>query len=241
MARTAVVTGGTRGIGLCIARALKHQGATVVALYSANEESARQCHETDGLMTVHCDVRDFAQCQTAIETVEQRIGPVDILVNNAGIVRDAPLRRMTAEAWREVLDVNLTGAFNVTRQVIGGMETRGFGRIINISSINGQRGQYGQTNYAASKAGLIGFTKALAQECARFHVTVNAITPGYIQTDMLAGVPQDILESIKTTIPVGRFGQPEDIARCAAFLASDEASFITGATFAINGGQYMMG
>jgi acetoacetyl-CoA reductase len=239
--RIALVTGGARGIGLAIGRALKAQGARVAAFYSANEEAAQQCRDIDGFLALRCDVGDYDQCVAAVRAVEQQLGPIDILVNNAGITRDAGLHKMTPEAWNAVLRVNLTGAFNVTRQVIEGMRTRRFGRVINISSINGQKGQYGQTNYSAAKAGLIGFTKALALEGAKVGVTANAIAPGYIDTDMLAAVPSDIMEGIKAAIPLGRLGQPREIARCAAFLASDDASFVTGATFAVNGGQYLLG
>jgi acetoacetyl-CoA reductase len=239
--RVALVTGGTRGIGLAIGRALKAQGARVAVLYSANEEAAQHCRDIDGFLAVRCDVGDYDQCVAAVRAVEQQLGPVDILVNNAGITRDASLHKMTPEAWNAVLRVNLTGAFNVTRQVIEGMRARRFGRIISISSINGQKGQYGQANYSAAKAGLIGFTKALALEGAKVGVTANAIAPGYIDTDMLAAVPPDIMEGIKAAIPLGRLGHPDEIARCAAFLAGDDAGFVTGATFAINGGQYMLG
>jgi len=238
--RIALVTGGTRGIGLAIAHALRAQGASVAVVYNANEAAAQKCRD-EGFLAVKFDVGDFAQCQAAVREVETRLGGIDILVNNAGITRDATLHKMTPEAWNDVIRVDLTGAFNMTRQVIEGMRSRGFGRVINIASINGQKGQFGQTNYAAAKAGLIGFTKSLAQEGARAGVTANAIAPGYIATDMVAAVPPAVLDKIKSEIPVARLGQPEEIARCAAFLASDDAGFITGATFAINGGQYLLG
>jgi len=241
MSRTALVSGGTRGIGLAIARALKARGAKVAVLYVAREEEAQRCREADGFRAVRCDVGDFAQCGTAVKAIETDLGPVDILVNNAGITRDATLHHMTPEAWNEVIRVNLTGMFNLTRQVTDGMRKRGFGRIINISSVNGQRGQFGQTNYAASKAGVIGFTKALALEGAWAGVTVNAIAPGYIHTEMLSTLTPDLLDGIKATIPIGRLGEPQDVAACAAYLASEEAGYVTGATFAVNGGQYMMG
>jgi len=241
MTRTALVTGGTRGIGLAICQSLKAAGVQVTALYVANEVEAARCRDGLGLTVIKCDVGDFAQCEAAVRQAEQINGPTDILVNNAGVTRDATLHKMTPDQWNDVIRTDLTGLFNMTRQVIGGMRDRGFGRIINIASINGQKGQFGQTNYSAAKAGVIGFTKALALESAHKGVTVNAIAPGYIETAMVAGMSQDVLAAIKAEIPVGRLGRPEEIARCAAFLAGEDAGFITGATFAINGGQYLMG
>jgi acetoacetyl-CoA reductase len=194
-----------------------------------------------GIAVRKCDVGDFAQCKAAVEDIERQLGPVDILVNNAGITRDATMHKMTPEQWEDVIRVDLFSVFNMCRQVIEGMRARGFGRIVNISSINGQKGQFGQTNYCAAKAGIIGFTKALALETAAKGVIVNAIAPGYIETDMVAAVPAEILQTIKTGIPIGRLGRPEEIARCVSFLASDDAAFITGATLSANGGQYMVG
>ncbi len=241
MARTAIVTGGTRGIGLATCKALQADGVRVAALYIAPEEEAEQFRKTLGLTAVRCDVGDFAQCQAAVKAVEAALGPVDILVNNAGVTRDVSLHHMTPEQWSDVIRVDLTGVFNMTRNVIEGMRERAFGRIISISSINGQKGQFGQTNYCAAKAGIIGFTKALALEGARVGVTANAIAPGYVDTDMVAAVPATILEGIKAGIPVGRLGEPDEIARCVSFLASEKAGYITGATLAVNGGQYPMG
>jgi len=241
MARIAIVTGGTRGIGKAICRQLTADGCRIAALYVSNDKEADLCRNEFGIAVLKCDVGDFGQCQAAVEDVERRLGPVDILVNNAGMTRDAALHKMTPEQWSDVLRVDLFSVFNMCRQVIGGMRARGFGRIVNISSINGQKGQFGQTNYCAAKAGVIGFTKALALETAAKGVTVNAIAPGYIDTDMVAAVSAEILETIKAGIPVGRLGRPAEIARCVSFLASDEASFITGATLSANGGQYMTG
>ncbi len=241
MTRTAVVTGGTRGIGLAISKALKAAGMRVAALYVSNDEEAARCRDALGLAVIKCDVGDYAQCQAAIGQAEQIHGPVDILVNNAGVTRDFSLRKMTPDQWNQVIRVDLTGVFNMTRQVFEGMCGRGFGRIINISSINGQKGQFGQANYCAAKAGVIGFTKALAFEGARRGVTVNAVAPGYTETTMIAAVPEATLKAIEAEIPLGRLCQPDEVARCVAFLAGDEAAYITGATVAINGGQYMMG
>lgn len=240
MQRTAIVTGGTRGIGRAISRRLKAEGMRVAALYVRGEADAEAVRrEVD--LAIQCDVGDFAQSQAAVAEVERGLGPVDILVNNAGITRDAALHKMTFSQWDEVLRTDLYSVFNMSRQVIAGMRERGFGRIVNIASINGQKGQFGQTNYCAAKAGVIGFTKALALENARKGITVNAIAPGYIDTAMVAAVPADVLQAIKDSIPVGRLGQPEEIARCVTFLTSDDAGFITGATLAANGGQYMSG
>jgi acetoacetyl-CoA reductase len=241
MARVALVTGGTRGIGAAISVALRDKGCKVAANYAGNEEKARAFTEETGIPTFRWDVGDPEGCATGIAAVEEAVGPIDILVNNAGITRDAMLHKMTAEQWREVLRVDLDSMFYMTRPVIDGMRARNWGRIINISSINGQKGQMGQTNYSAAKAGVIGFTKALAQETARKGITVNCIAPGYIDTDMVAAVPEKVLESIVAAIPVGRLGQAEEIAHCVAFLADEKAGFITGATLTANGGQYIAG
>lgn len=239
MRRTAIVTGGTKGIGLAACRLLAGKDYRVAALWAHDAAAADACrHELD-VMTLQCDVGDFEACGAAVKAVEAELGPVDVLVNDAGVTRDATLRNMTREQWDEVLRVDLDSIFNMSRQVVEGMCARGFGRIINITSINGQKGQFGQTNYSAAKAGVIGFTKALAQETARKGVTVNAIAPGYIETGMVAAVPTDVMEQIVAGIPVGRLGQPDEVARCIAFLAAEEAGFITGSTLSINGGQYM--
>lgn len=239
MARVAVVTGGTRGIGAAICKALKEAGYEVAANYAGNEEAAKTFHDETGIPVYKWDVSDIEACAAGLKQIEADLGPVDVLVNNAGISRDAMFHRMTPEQWRAVIETNLNCLFNMCRPVIEGMRERGFGRIINISSINGQKGQMGQTNYCASKAGEIGFTKALAQESARKGVTVNAICPGYIGTDMVRAMPQEVLEkSILPHIPLGRLGDPEEVARCVVFLAADEAGFITGSTLTANGGQY---
>jgi acetoacetyl-CoA reductase len=238
MSKTALVTGGTRGIGRAIVERLKADGFKVAAGYAGNEEAAKACaHELD-VMIVKGNVGQFDDCARAVKEVEAELGPIDVLVNNAGITRDAMLHKMTPEQWNEVIYVNLASIFNMSRQVIEGMRARGFGRIINISSINGQKGQMGQTNYSAAKAGVIGFTKALAQETALKGITVNAIAPGYIDTEMVSAVPQAVLDKIVGAIPVGRLGKAEEIAACVAFLARDDAGFITGATITANGGQY---
>ncbi len=237
--RVALVTGGTRGIGAAIARALKEKGCKVAVTYHGNDERARAFTEETGIPAYKWDVADFDACQEGVARVEEDLGPIDILVNNAGITRDSTLVKMTRQMWEEVIDTNLGSCFNMAKAVFPGMRERRFGRIVNISSINGQAGQYGQVNYAAAKAGMIGFTKALALEGARYNVTVNAVAPGYIDTDMVAAVPQNILDKIIARIPVGRLGKPEEIARTVAFLTEDEAGFITGATIAVNGGQYM--
>jgi len=240
MARVAVVTGGTRGIGAAISRGLKAAGYKVAASYAGNEEAAKALHAETGIHVFKWDVADFAACKEGIAKVEADLGPIDILVNNAGITRDTTLHRMTPEQWHQVIETNLTSLFNMSRNVIEGMRARNFGRIINISSINGQKGQFGQSNYAAAKAGIIGFTKSVAQENASKGITVNAIAPGYIGTEMVRAVPEDVLKSkILPLIPVGRLGEPEEVARAAVFLASDEAGFITGSTLSVNGGQYM--
>ena len=239
MARVAIVTGGTRGIGEAISVALRDQGVTVAANYAGNEEKAREFSERTGIKTYKWDVSDYDACQEGVRQVESELGPVDVLVNNAGITRDATMKRMTRQAWDEVIDVNLGGCFNMAKAVFEGMQGRKFGRIVNIGSINGQAGQYGQVNYAAAKSGIHGFTKALAQEGARAGVTVNAIAPGYIDTEMVAAVPEDVLAKIIARIPVGRLGRAEEIARGVVFLCGEEAGFITGSTLSINGGQHM--
>ncbi len=240
MARVALVTGGTRGIGAAIAKALKAAGYKVAANYGGNDEAANKFKAETGIAVFKWDVSSFEACSAGIKQVETALGPVEVLVNNAGITRDATLHRMTPEQWSAVINTNLNSLFNMCRPLIEGMRGRKFGRIINISSINGQKGQIGQTNYSAAKAGEIGFTKALAQENAKLGVTVNAICPGYINTEMVQAVPKDVLEkSILPQIPVGRLGEPEDIARCVVFLASDDAGFITGSTMTVNGAQYL--
>ncbi len=238
--RVAIVTGGTRGIGRAIAIALKNAGYTVAASYSGNDEAAGAFKEETGISVYKFDVGDFDACASSIATIETDLGAVDVLVNNAGITRDTMLHKMTPEQWNAVINTNLNGLFNMTRNVIEGMRARGFGRIINISSINGQKGQMGQANYCASKAGDIGFTKAVAQENAFKGITVNAIAPGYIGTEMVRAVPEEVLNTkVIPQIPVGRLGEPEEIARCVVFLAADESGFITGSTLTANGGQYM--
>jgi acetoacetyl-CoA reductase len=241
MARVALVTGGTRGIGYAIVERLKADGFKVAAGYAGNEEAAKACADNLGVMIVKGNVGEFDDCQKAVADVEAELGPVDVLVNNAGITRDSMLHKMTAQQWNEVIFVNLASIFNMSRQVIEGMRERGYGRIINVSSINGQKGQMGQTNYSAAKAGVIGFTKALAQETANKGITVNCVAPGYIDTEMVSAVPQNVLDRIVAGIPVGRLGKAEEIAACVAFLAREDASFITGATLTVNGGQYMAG
>jgi len=241
MGRVALVTGGTRGIGYGIVERLKADGFQVAAGYAGNEAAAKACADQLGVMIVKGNVGEFEDCQRAVAEVEARLGPVDVLVNNAGITRDAMLHKMTPQQWNEVIFVNLASIFNMSRQVIEGMRERGYGRIINISSINGQKGQMGQTNYSAAKAGVIGFTKALAQETAAKGITVNCVAPGYIDTEMVSQVPQNVLDRIVAGIPVGRLGKAEEIAACVAFLAREDASFITGATLTVNGGQHMAG
>lgn len=240
MGRVAIVTGGTRGIGAAISKGLKDAGYSVAASYAGNDEAANKFKEETGISVYKWDVGDFDACSAGVARVEADLGPVDILVNNAGITRDGMFHKMTAEQWYAVINTNLNSLFNMTRQVWDGMRERGFGRVVNISSVNGQKGQMGQSNYSAAKAGEIGFTKALAQEGARKGVTVNAICPGYIGTEMVRAVPEKVLETIIGGIPVGRLGEPEEIARCVVFLASDESGFITGATLSANGGQYMV-
>jgi acetoacetyl-CoA reductase len=241
MPRVAVVTGGTRGIGAAISKALSAAGYKVAANYGGNDEAAQKFKAETGIAVYKWDVSSFEACSAGVKQVEADLGPIDVLVNNAGITRDTMFHRMTQEQWAEVINTNLGSLFNMCRPVIEGMRARKFGRIINISSINGQKGQIGQTNYSAAKAGEIGFTKALAQESAKGGITVNAICPGYIATDMVKAVPKDVLEkSILPLVPLGRLGEPEEVARCVVFLASDDASFITGSTLSANGGQYMV-
>jgi acetoacetyl-CoA reductase len=233
-----MVTGGTRGIGRAIAERLVADGFKVAVGYAGNEEAAKTCASELGVTVVKGNVGRYEDCVRAVKEVEDQLGPIEVLVNNAGITRDSMLHKMTPEQWNEVIYVNLASIFNMSRQVIEGMRTQGFGRIINISSINGQKGQMGQTNYSAAKAGVIGFTKALAQETAAKGITVNAIAPGYIDTEMVSAVPEAVLQKIVGNIPVGRLGKAEEIAACVAFLARDDAAFITGATITANGGQY---
>ena len=239
MARVAVVTGGTRGIGEAISVALKEAGYSVVASYAGNDKAAADFTETTGIPVKKFDVGDFEACQAAVRDIEAEVGPVEILVNNAGITRDGTMHRMSHDNWQAVIDTNLGSCFNMSRAVIDGMRNRGFGRIVNIGSINGQAGQYGQVNYAAAKSGIHGFTKALAQEGAAKGITVNAIAPGYINTDMVRAVPENVLEKIIAKIPVGRLGEADEIARAVLFLVADEGGFITGSTLSINGGQHM--
>ena len=239
MARVAIVTGGTRGIGEAISIALKDMGMEVAATYAGNEERAREFSDRTGIHTFKWDVADFDACQKGVAEVEAKLGPVDVLVNNAGITRDTTMKRMDHQKWQEVMDTNLGGCFNMAKAVFEGMVDRKYGRIVNIGSINGQAGQYGQVNYAAAKSGIHGFTKALAQEGARAGVTVNAIAPGYIDTDMVAAVPPDVLAKIVSKIPVNRLGQASEIARGVAFLVDENGGFVTGSTLSINGGQHM--
>tara|TARA_R110001592_G_scaffold363341_1_gene684420 strand:- start:40347 stop:41069 length:723 start_codon:yes stop_codon:yes gene_type:complete len=239
MYKVALVTGGTRGIGAAIAVELKEAGYNVVANYANSDESARAFSERTGIPTYKFDVSDFDACKANIEAIERDIGQVSILVNNAGITRDKTMHRMTPESWQAVLDTNLGSCFNLSRCVIEHMRENRFGRIINIGSVNGQAGQYGQVNYAAAKSGILGFTKALALESASHGITVNAIAPGYVDTDMVRNVPADVLEKIIAKIPVGRLGSAHDIARSVLFLVADDGGFITGSTLSINGGQHM--
>jgi acetoacetyl-CoA reductase len=239
MARVAVVTGGTRGIGEAISLALQEAGVTVAANYAGNEQKAQDFTSRTGIKSYRWDVSDYDACMAGVQQVEAELGPVDVLVNNAGITRDGTMKRMTRQAWDDVIDVNLGGCFNMAKAVFDGMTSRKFGRIVNIGSINGQAGQYGQVNYAAAKSGIHGFTKALAQEGARAGITVNAIAPGYIDTEMVAAVPEDVLGKIVARIPVGRLGRADEIARGVLFLCGEDAGFITGSTLSINGGQHM--
>jgi acetoacetyl-CoA reductase len=240
MGRVALVTGGTRGIGQAVSIALKAAGYSVAASYAGNDDAANKFKSETGIPVYKFDVSDFDACTSAIKQIEEAVGPIEVLVNNAGITRDRPLHKMARDDWDAVINTNLSSLFNMCRNVIDGMRNRGFGRIVNISSINGQKGQFGQTNYAAAKAGALGFTRALALETATKGVTVNAIAPGYIGTEMVRAVPENVLnEKILPLIPVGRLGEPEEIARCVVFLASDDAGFITGSTLSANGGQLM--
>jgi acetoacetyl-CoA reductase len=239
MARVAIVTGGTRGIGEAISIALRDMGMKVAATYAGNDERAREFTDRTGIAAYKWDVADHEACRDGVAKVEAELGPIDVLVNNAGITRDSTMKKQTFEQWKEVIDTNLGGCFNMAKAAFPGMVERGFGRIVNIGSINGQAGQYGQVNYAAAKSGIHGFTKALAQEGARAGVTVNAIAPGYIDTDMVAAVPQEVLGKIIAKIPVNRLGKAEEIARGVAFLVDDNAGFVTGSTLSINGGQHM--
>ncbi|WP_260291794.1 acetoacetyl-CoA reductase [Sedimenticola hydrogenitrophicus] len=239
MGRVALVTGGTRGIGEAICVAMKEHGYQVVANYGGNEQAAAGFTERTGIPAFKFDVSDFDQVASGIRAIESSTGPVEVLVNNAGITRDGTLHKMSFEQWDRVIQTNLASCFNTCRCVIEGMRQRNFGRIVNIGSVNGQAGQYGQVNYAAAKSGIHGFTKALALEGATKGITVNAIAPGYVETDMVRAVPEEVLQKIIRTIPVGRLGQPEDIARAVLFLVSDAAGFVTGSTLSINGGQHM--
>ena len=239
MSRVAVVTGGTRGIGRAIAEALHAAGYKVAATYAGNDDAARRCQQETGIRCFKFDVADYKSCEAGVKKIVEELGPIDILVNNAGITRDAVLHRMTPEQWGAVIATNLTSCFNMCRLVIEGMRERNFGRIVNIGSINGQAGQYGQVNYAAAKSGIHGFTKALAQEGAGKGITVNAVAPGYIDTDMVRAVPANVLEKIVAKIPVGRLGHASEIARTVLFLVGDDSGFITGSTMSVNGGQHM--
>ena len=239
MAGVAIVTGGTRGIGEAISVALQGAGLTVAANYAGNEERARAFSDRTGVRAFKWDVSDYGACQDGVRQVEAELGEVSVLVNNAGITRDTTMKRMDHQKWQEVIDTNLGGCFNMAKAVWDGMTSRSYGRIVNIGSINGQAGQYGQVNYAAAKSGIHGFTKALAQEGARSGITVNAIAPGYIDTDMVAAVPEDVLGKIVARIPVGRLGRADEIARGVAFLVDENAGFVTGSTLSINGGQHM--
>ncbi|MDF2901796.1 MAG: beta-ketoacyl-ACP reductase [Phenylobacterium sp.] len=241
MGRVAFVTGGTRGIGRAICERLKNDGFKVAAGYSGNEDAASACASELGVMVVKGNVGNFEDCRRAVEAVTAELGPIEVLVNNAGITRDGVFHKMTPEQWSEVIRVNMDSVFNMTRHVIEGMRDRSWGRVINISSINGQKGQMGQTNYSAAKAGVIGFTKALALENARKGVTVNCIAPGYIDTEMVQAVPENVLAAIIGQIPVGRLGKGEEIADMVAFLAGEHAGYVTGSTLSLNGGQYMAG
>jgi acetoacetyl-CoA reductase len=239
MARVAVVTGGTRGIGRAISERLANGGYRVAATYAGNDAAAQQFNAETGIPVFKFDVSDFRACADGVRTIEAALSPIEVLVNNAGITRDATMHRMNWEQWNAVIQTNLASCFNMSRQVIEGMRARGFGRIVNIGSINGQAGQYGQVNYAAAKSGIHGFTKALAQEGAARGITVNAVAPGYVDTEMVRAVPADVLEKIIARIPVGRLGKAEDIARTVLFLVADDADFITGSTLSVNGGQHM--
>ena len=241
MSRVALVTGGSRGIGAAISKALQAQGCTVAATYAGNDEAAAKFTEETGIKTYKWNVGDYESSAAGIAKVEEELGPIDIVVANAGITRDAPFHKMTPQQWQEVIDTNLTGVFNTVHPIWPGMRERKFGRIVVISSINGQKGQIGQANYSAAKAGMIGFTKALAQEAASKGITVNVIAPGYVDTEMVAAVPEAVLQKIIGTIPVGRLGKAEEIARAVSFLTAEDAGFITGATLTVNGAQYIAG
>ncbi|MFC6686783.1 acetoacetyl-CoA reductase [Jhaorihella thermophila] len=240
MARIALVTGGSRGIGAAISKALKAEGYEVAATYAGNDEAAAKFTEETGIKTYKWNVASYEESKAGIEKVEAELGPIDVVVANAGITRDAPFHKMTPQQWQEVIDTNLTGVFNTIHPVWPGMRERKYGRVIVISSINGQKGQFGQVNYAATKAGDLGIVKSLAQEGARFNVTANAVCPGYIATDMVMAVPDKVREAIIGQIPVGRLGEPEEIARCVVFLAAEESGFITGSTISANGGQFFV-
>ena len=239
MGRVALVTGGTRGIGAEISRQLKAAGRIVVANYAGNDDAAAKFREETGIATYKFDAADFAACEAAVAKITEEVGPIEILVNNAGITRDGTLARMTRDMWDAVIETNLGSCYNLSKLTFDAMRAKKFGRIVNVGSINGQAGQYGQVNYAAAKSGIHGFTKALAQEGARFGITVNAIAPGYVDTDMVRAVPDDVLQKIIARIPVGRLGHADDIARGVLFLTADEADFVTGSTLSINGGQHM--
>ena len=239
MARVALVTGGTRGIGKAVCIALLEEGYAVVATYGGNDERAKAFTEETGIPSYKWDVSDFAACAAGVKQVEAEVGSIDILVNNAGITRDGTLQKMEHDMWQEAIDTNLGSCFNMCRATIDGMRARKFGRVVNVGSINGQGGQYGQVNYAAAKSGIHGFTKALAQEGARINITVNAIAPGYMDTDMVAAVPDNVLEKIVAGISVGRLGKASEIARSVVLLVADDAGFLTGSTLSINGRQHM--
>lgn len=240
MQKVAIITGGTRGIGASIAIGLKHAGYKVASIYCGNQKAAQDFHKKTDIHTYKWDVSDFEACREGIQQVIKDLGPIDILVNNAGITKDGVLHKMDYQQWLDVIQTNLTSCFNMCRNVIEPMRERGFGRIINISSVNGQKGQFGQTNYSAAKAGIVGLTKALAQESAAKGITVNAIAPGYINTEMVQKIPEAVLAKITQEIPIGRLGMPEEVARAVLFLASDEAGFVTGTTLTLNGGQYYL-
>ncbi len=239
MGRVALVTGGTRGIGEAVSVALKEAGYSVAANYGGNEQAAQEFTGRTGIPAFKFDVSDFEAVQMGTGQIESEIGPIEVLINNAGITRDGTMHKMTFEKWNKVIQTNLSSCFNVSHAVIDGMRERKFGRIVNIGSVNGQAGQYGQVNYASAKSGIHGFTKALALEGARYGITVNAVAPGYVATDMVRAVPEEVLVKIIKTIPVGRLGEPEDIARSVMFLVADNATFITGSTLSVNGGQHM--
>ena len=239
MARTALVTGGTRGIGAQISATLKAAGRNVVASYAGNDTAAQAFHAETSIAVIKFDAGDFAACEAAVKTIHEEHGPIEILVNNAGITRDGVMTKMSRDMWDAVIDTNLGSCFNLCKLTFDAMRAKKFGRIVNVGSINGQAGQYGQVNYAAAKSGIHGFTKALAQEGARFGITVNAIAPGYVDTDMVRAVPDDVLQKIIARIPMGRLGRADDIARGVLFLTADDADFVTGATLSINGGQHM--